>query len=83
MEITDHGRSLSHRSIRHLEAQIFRNAVERFIPKECQLQWMKQIELGNDDPLKALLILMSPNMTSIDWEIHNTRGWGRWEGGNV
>lgn len=83
IEITDHVRSLSPKCIRHFEAQVYRNAVEKFIPKENQTHWMKQIEFRNDDPLKALLILMSPNMTSIDWEIHNTRGWGRWEDGNV
>lgn len=53
------------------------------IPKESQELWMKEIENGNDDPLKALVILLSPQMTAVDWEVHNIRGWRRWEGGNM
>lgn len=55
--------------------EIFRKAVKTLIPEESQEVWLDQIKCGNDDPLKALLILLSPNMKSIDWEVHNAFEW--------
>lgn len=86
MEITNHMCSSNIGNVPYLEEskskvlvalnlQVYRKAVERLIPKRSQDIWIRQIENGNDDPLKALLILLSPNMKSIDWEAHNAYGW--------
>lgn len=86
MEITDHVCSSNEANISDTDKAkfkalvtsnipVYRKAVEEFIPKQSQGLWMSQIENGNDDPLKALLILLSPRMKKIDWEVHNAYEW--------